>query len=965
MANEIDWNEAERLMEQLRAKLDEDGETVTGDMTQAEESAPARTAPTEGPVVLPAPTVPAEEPSAPALEQTDVPVAPEAQEVEKEPDVHAEPAVPKAPRPRKKRAPKFRPEEWERLQVAKMAENPLETPADRAQKNAQRRADMMQQQDWNTSGPVYTPRRPTPARPTAPKATPARAAAPRLTADAPKPSAPTSKKVSPTELPSRAEHERFAAETVEGLMQDLFGAAVDTGERRFAPEVKEEKPQAPAALPEEQEAPPTVTLTSDGQIGLLLPETGVMSEPVETEHTAEEVEEPLFPQIDDAQVNLFSLFSVDRPATECAPTEETSAAAEAEKLELKRSVESSEEDFEFLLELDYEDELGNTIGFEKIRDYHELGMNGQEVSHRRRHKSGEPREYEVQGQDTSLRRTYVEKKRGYIVQLAIAVALTVILFVYERASWMAALFGGPFDGAAYPVSYILFGMQILLIGAVFCHRRLLDGFLRLVRFSPIDDSLCSVLLLVTFGYHIALLFLPHSGYPTLYLSPAAGCMALLALSDLLEWYRESLAFQVISSRKQKYALIPRVSVGGKQNNAREQLLETAREEKLWYVRPVGFVRNYFANTAKRVEHTHSLGAQLLLIASIGAALGLYVLASGGTVGEMLRTAFLTFLFCLPTVLLLITSLPMFLAACLRLKRRGAIVGEETVYSCGEPTALVMPDSETFSEMENEQFEFVGDADVHRVSVLVRALLEKVQSPLMHTVDVERSMRLDPAAITLTEIDTQGVAAVVGEEQTPMLMGSVEYLQKYGIRVRPRAGVSFGELRRRLLCVAIDHKVTALFLVRYRLTADMSTLLDELHAEDVRVLVRTRDPGVHNDLFVQLRPDSPDPVTVMKPTAAEMEIRTDRVDATVVALGSCKEAARTFVTCRRVRRAAMFGKLFQVGSIVVGAVLSALLTAFGKLGSVPSVLVTLWLLFFCGVHALTSFFYLREKDLTKK
>ena len=100
---------------------------------------------------------------------------------------------------------------------------------------------------------------------------------------------------------------------------------------------------------------------------------------------------------------------------------------------------------------------------------------------------------------------------------------------------------------------------------------------------------------------------------------------------------------------------------------------------------------------------------------------------------------------------------------------------------------------------------------------------------------------------------------------------------------------------------------------------------------------------------------------MKPTANELDIRTDRVDATVVALGSCKEAARTFVTCRRVRRAAMFGKLFQVGSIVMGAVLSALLTVFGKIGSVPSVLVTLWLLLFCGIHALTSFLYLREKD----
>ena len=48
------------------------------------------------------------------------------------------------------------------------------------------------------------------------------------------------------------------------------------------------------------------------------------------------------------------------------------------------------------------------------------------------------------------------------------------------------------------------------------------------------------------------------------------------------------------------ALIPRVSVGGKQGDALLSLGESDTRGTVWYLRPVGFVRNYFANTKKRV-----------------------------------------------------------------------------------------------------------------------------------------------------------------------------------------------------------------------------------------------------------------------------------------------------------------------------------------------------------------------------
>jgi len=195
----------------------------------------------------------------------------------------------------------------------------------------------------------------------------------------------------------------------------------------------------------------------------------------------------------------------------------------------------------------------------------------------------------------------------------------------------------------------------------------------------------------------------------------------------------------------------------------------------------------------------------------------------------------------------------------------------------------------------------------------------------------------------------------------MLIGSAAYMQSRGVAVQDRWTEAPEHRGRRLICVAANGEIVALFLARYRLAEDMKALLFELEEEDVHIMIRSKDPGIHDELFASLLPDRKDTVKVMKPSVKEIDLRTDRVDATVVALGSCREAARTFVTCRRVRRAGELGKFLQVLSIAGGAVLAAALTFFAGAVKIPAILVSLYLLFWCGVHAATSYFYLRGRD----
>ena len=287
--------------------------------------------------------------------------------------------------------------------------------------------------------------------------------------------------------PPAADETMRAEEAVESLMRDLFGTGAAPAAPAEAPPAAPVPPAQPEAVaqpsvsaqpvasaaPVSEEAPITMTRAADGQMALALPE-------IDRHVSDKEEEEPIAPDKavdgDGMQLDLFSAFTVGKERRRRGmQTEPRVATATAAERELKQSVESSEDDFRFFLDLDYEDELGRAIGFEKIRDYHELDVNGQEAPVKRRRKRGEKREYEIPRQGIALRKQYAKQKRGYVVHLVLSVVIMCLLFLYERPRLMASLFeGSPIDGAAYPVSYILIGIQLLVLAAFFSYRRLFE-----------------------------------------------------------------------------------------------------------------------------------------------------------------------------------------------------------------------------------------------------------------------------------------------------------------------------------------------------------------------------------------------------------------------------------------------------------------------------------------------------------
>ena len=771
--------------------------------------------------------------------------------------------------------------------------------------------------------------------------------------------------------------------TVEGLLQDIFGAGAGNAaaDAWLAKEQKTEETApaaAPAGEPETASAPDKEGSTLElGGMRVVLPQETVIEEsapiaspappvapkaPAAPEEKEQEGEEKELP------AELFAAFSVRRHKEGALPKPSLTRLS-AEKMAFKRSLEEADDEFELLLDLDYEDELGEAIGFEKILAYHERRVNGKtRQSGARRSRTGKPAksaghvfEYTSHAHDIALSKFYTKQRRRHVIDLVMVLLLSLLLAVYERSTAIRTLMTELAGDRAYGL-YLFVGVLLFFSAVVLLRRHLIAGLVQFWQLSPTNASFAAVLVIVTLLYHAALFFLPEEGAMCPYLSPAAVALALLALSNLFDWHREFSAFRVVSSKHQKYALLPRVSVGNREADAKKRLFQPEQREAVWYVRPVGFVRNYFANTEKRSDYRRTMGAELIIVAALASAFALYALALGGTVQEAVHTAFVTFLLTAPTVSILTVSLPMFCANVFCLKRKGAIIGEGPVFAGGGKTKLVLPDDECFQPMPHEQFELVKNCDVERATVQIRALLDKIGSPLAATVYVPHERRLSPDAVTLTEVDELGVAAVIsGERKTPILLGSVEYLQKYGIRVSPKKDGRYDELCRNMLCVAVHNRLTALFIARYRPMADMRRLADRLGAEQLELVIRSKDPGIHNQMLKDLFAETAITPTVMKPLAAETDIAAERVDATVVAIGSAREAASTFAVCRRIRRAIKLGWLWQFASAVLGGLLAAALVFHARLASLPPLVAALYPLFFGGLQALCAYLALREKN----
>ena len=738
--------------------------------------------------------------------------------------------------------------------------------------------------------------------------------------------------------------------SVESILRDIFGH----GSRETAP-----KPAAPAAP---SPAPGGAPADDAGQALQNAPSgaDGRAAAPSGETDSARPATPVAQPTDEDFYAAMKAEEESDRPALlrSLFPGVFANRAEQRKKTvsrpEPEEGDESAPENLRLLLDLDYETELGHTVGYERIRDFREraTGPTARRRTRNRRY------EYDSHGQDAEIGKFYAKGRKHHILALSLSFLVLVFTLILETPAVVARFSGDAAESGFLQVLYVLIGFLLLSVDVLMLFRQLSGGFFALLHGTPNDDSLCSLSLLFTVVYHMVLLLAPVPTLRGACFSPMAALLSVLSLSNLLSSVREAAAFRVASSRRQKYALLDRASVGDRTGDARLGLLSDENDAAALYARPVGFIRNYFANTAGKNRHHRVFGYGTLLLFAVAFLFAVLGYLRGGSLVYALQSFFMTFMISLPAVLVLSSSVPLFFVSVLRLRRKSAIIGEETLYNRDGVREIVLPDSEVFEEMPHERLEMAGGDRESEDRLLLYSLLREIGSPLCASVAASGTPEAPGVPLRLTDIDEAGVTAVTGDGCT-LLFGSAAYLRTKGVAADVRREGEFADNKKQVLCFARDGRLCGLFLARYRLRPGVLALCRTLTAERLTLCVRTKDPGINRELLRRLCRGPRERIGVKKPLPREMDLRTDRVDADVVALDSGREAARAFALCRRTRRAVRHSVFFSGCSVFFGLCISGLYSFL--LGRIPpALIVTLHAFFWCAAAGLCAYLFLREK-----
>ena len=219
-----------------------------------------------------------------------------------------------------------------------------------------------------------------------------------------------------------------AQQTVDGLIRDLFGKEGGVG---------------------------LAARGEDVPLSELDTKEVIAEEPVQEEPTPPETLE---------QIGAYPAFVQDDLQMEA---ELAQSEGYAQPLSFKEQIEASAEEFRLLLDMEYEQELGEAIGFERIRTYHENTINGRRGT--RKHRAEAGMEFEAQEQETEIRQRYGRAKRKSILRLCVTVLFFAMLLFYENVELMRSLLGDILDISQYPTPYILLGLQLLLLDAALCY----------------------------------------------------------------------------------------------------------------------------------------------------------------------------------------------------------------------------------------------------------------------------------------------------------------------------------------------------------------------------------------------------------------------------------------------------------------------------------------------------------------
>ena len=605
-----------------------------------------------------------------------------------------------------------------------------------------------------------------------------------------------------------------------------------------------------------------------------------------------------------------------------------------------------ETDMDFIVAFGLEDELGRHVGDKKAsrlkKKYEEVVERREEIE-----KKTVQNEYKDLSQSKEIITQYKKAYFSSKVKIAVTAIFALILLIYENLPLVGYQLASYLDPAVYPVAYIMIDLQIALLAVAVVYDSVFRGFVRLFKGKPTPESILSIAALFSIVYSaIAAKTAVPPAEPTLFNFPVAFCAFLTAVYSYLTVKREIFSFNVVSSKKPKYALRRLSSKDAVMEaaafaNGKEDIGDILKIEK------VSFVDGYFYRT----ESTNATNSAAVLM-SLGLALvlailfGVYSAMVNKSVTSAIMYGYAAFVTVVPMSLLFSQSYPFFKANSISYDENSTIIGENTLEEYSGASVISFDDKLVFPAIgvKVQNIKVYNNYRFDRVLYYAASVFTKTGGPLADVFEIATVETGYSDDVLLTGIGDGYLQTEVDGKS--IMFGRADNLRELGVEIPEDISAEDDyEDELSVMYMIFKGKIVAKMNILYRVDSDFEFILKQLAGSGMSVCVKTLDPNIDEEMIKSKVKTDKYPMRVIRYSSLEEVANVaEHSDSGVVARGSSKGLLETVTFCDKVLDAKRTNSFIALLQAIISIVILAVILLSGGFASVRSLLSVLMQLF---------------------
>ena len=699
--------------------------------------------------------------------------------------------------------------------------------------------------------------------------------------------------------------------------------------------------EAPAETAAEEETEETEPVREEA-VSEEVRSPGSAEDQAVTESAEEEQEAEREPTTEESIAEYIKRFNEQYAARE----EEKPAQKEPEKYEgtgVEETPESTdadsfdETDINLMLALGLEDELAKTVGKDAVSKISkDMEVKASEAKKTAPDESVRFTEYVSLSQNKEIQEDYSKAYSGIVFKIIATLILAAGMFLFENLSMFGISLAGPLNIDLYPTVYYMIELQLILFVIAVTYRNFFHGLKRLFTFSPVPDSILSASGLTAIIYTLVLCIFKITEGFNLMGFPVAIVAFLTSIYEFYNLRREILSFNIVSSKKEKYALS--LKEGGDMAAERKVFKDYIDEYSTAAdLEKASFIDGFMARSEKEPQYGTRITAGLLIPVAVALILFLVGILQGNNWSGALSGSIAAFMFCLPATMLFTYSVPFYSASKKAYANDGAIIGEDVLEEFATTAIVTLDDYEVFRQdgVKIRSMKMFGDNRIDKVIYSTASLFNGLGGLLGEVFRVAAGEIGYSDDVEYEEILEDGIKAKVDGEVH--YVGSKRYIESQGIEINEEdEGVTlYDDENYSVMYLATEKSLAAKMYLSYSPEDSFGEFVSELDAAGVCLAVNSTDPNITEEMLRSKMPENRYPVKVIRRIVKKDDDAEKHVNSGIVASGSPRSLISSVLLCDKVRQMIGTGTAVKFVAALIGAAISAFLVISGNSGIVTS------------------------------